>query len=538
MPTSKELPDFEPSMASPVRSGPVATGLALTLAVGLALAGCGGDDTPAPGGSGGSGAGGKAGSSGSGSGGSGTGGAGTGGASGAGAGGNGAGGAGTGSGGASGSGPADGGAAGAGGGAGPADGSVPAGNGETFAATMLSAGAGVRTDRRPISIGFHDAKVNKTFVSWMGINSDAVVKELDHATSTWSADKIAGKATYSDKHNYPGLVRGKDDHLYLFYGAHNTPLRLARSPGPLSIAGTWTDGNIAAAAGASYPAPVVTSDGTMYVGYRWTRQSNGHTDDRPYAFVKSTDNGATWTKQMVVDPYPRPDNLTEVYNGKVSYQPTIGAAKAKIHLAWTLAGGGPGTHAHATYGRNVYYAYLDPSNDHMYDVTGRDLGTTIDGAEAEMYCKPLDTGCSNCGHQASLQVSVHYNDDGTPLIVYGHLTAGLSSLRWNGTAWVNKVVTTEKGEPREVSKFGPASFKAFRTAGNTCQVFRTTDGGESWRPETVITAPHPVGRCHVIDNHHPDAKVFMEENPGGNGGDVSVAKVSAGFDPPYQPPSQ
>jgi hypothetical protein len=403
---------------------------------------------------------------------------------------------------------------------------------------MLSAGAGVRTDRRPISIGFYDAKVKKTFVSWMGTGSDAVVKEFDHATSTWSPDKIAGQATYADKHNYPGLIRGKDDHLYLFYGAHNTPLRLARSPMPLSIAGTWTDGNIGAAAGASYPAPVMTSEGTMYVGYRWTRQSNGHTDDRPYAFVKSTDNGATWTKQMVIDPYPRADNLTEVYNGKVSYQPTIGSAKAKIHVAWTLAGGGPGTHAHATYGRNVYYAYLDPSNDHMYDVTGRDLGPTIDGAEAEMYCKPLDTGCSNCGHQASLQVSVHYNDDGTPLIVYGHLTAGLSSLRWNGTAWVNKVVTTEKGEPREVSKFGPASFKAFRTAGNTCQVFRTTDGGESWRPETVITAAHPVGRCHVIDNAHADVKVLMEENPSGDGGDVSVAKVSAGFDPPYSPPSQ
>jgi hypothetical protein len=31
-------------------------------------------------------------------------------------------------------------------------------------------------------------------------------------------------------------------------------------------------------------------------------------------------------------------------------------------------------------------------------------------------------------------------------------------------------------------------------------------------------------------------KVFMEENPGGDGGDTSVAKVTAGFDPPYAPP--
>jgi BNR repeat-containing family member len=412
----------------------------------------------------------------------------------------------------------------------------PGGKGESYAATMLSPGAGVRTDRRPVSIGFHDPGVKKTFISWMGVGSNAIVKELDHATGMWSADKIVGRATFDDKHNYPAMIRGADDRLYLFYGCHNTPLRMARSPNPLSIEGTWSDGNVAAAPGASYPAPVVARDGTIYVFHRWTRQSNGHTDDRPYAFVKSTNNGGAWTKQMIVDPYPRSDNLTEIYNGKVTYQPDGPATKAKIHIAWTLAGGGPGTHAHATYGRNVYYAYLDPTNDHMFDVTGRDLGTTIDNTEAEMYCKPLDTGCSNCGHQASLQVSVHALDDGTPLILFGHLTNGLSSLRWSGSAWVSRVVTSEKGEPRELSKFGPRSFKAFRTAGNGCQVFRTTDGGDSWTPETTIMAPHPVGRCHVVDNHHPDAKVFMEENPEGNGGDTSFAKVVSSYDPPYEFP--
>jgi hypothetical protein len=168
-------------------------------------------------------------------------------------------------------------------------------------------------------------------------------------------------------------------------------------------------------------------------------------------------------------------------------------------------------------------------------VRGRDLGPLIDNAEGEMYAKPLDTGCSNCGHQASLQVSVNASDDGTPLIVFGHLTNGLSSLRWNGSAWVQRVVTSTKGEPRELTKFGPTSFKAHRTGGNECQIFRTTDGGDTWAPETTITAPHPVGRCHAIDNHHPDVKVFMEENPEGNGGDTSVAKVTSGYDPPYPP---
>ena len=40
-----------------------------------------------------------------------------------------------------------------------------------------------------------------------------------------------------------------------------------------------------------------------------------------------------------------------------------------------------------------------------------------------------------------------------------------------------------------------------------------------------------MGRCHVIDNYHPDVKLFMEQNT--PGGDTSTAKVTAGFAAPY-----
>ncbi|HEY0708395.1 MAG TPA: BNR-4 repeat-containing protein, partial [Polyangia bacterium] len=179
----------------------------------------------------------------------------------------------------------------------------PAGDRETYEATALSAGTGQRTDRRPISVGFYDATANKTFVSWMGPGSDALVREYNHATKTWSADKVAGNATFADKHNYPALVKGKDNRLYVFYGCHNTPLRMAVSPNPLSIEGTWRDGNVGIAPDASYPAPIVTTDGTMYVFIRLTRAQNGHTDDRPLAYIKSTNNGQSWTRVTVIDTY-------------------------------------------------------------------------------------------------------------------------------------------------------------------------------------------------------------------------------------------
>jgi hypothetical protein len=264
-----------------------------------------------------------------------------------------------------------------------------------------------------------------------------------------------------------------------------------------------------------------------------TRQNNGYADDRPFALIKSTNNGQSWTKQMVIDNFPRTDNLTEIYNGKISYEPAHGDQKAKIHLAWTLAGGGPGKHEHDAFTRNVYYAYLDPSNDHLYSIAGKDLGPTINDAEGEADCKAIDTGCSNCDHQAGYQVSVHYTDDGKPLILFGHSKDGLTAVRWQGTAWAKTVVTPQLGEPRDINKIGAQAFQAFRTTGNTCVVYRTSDAGATWKQESVITAPHPVGRCHVIENNNPDVKIFMEQNPDATGGDTSTARVTAGYVPPY-----
>ena len=51
----------------------------------------------------------------------------------------------------------------------------PAGQAEAYTATALSPGTGQATDRRPVSVGFYDASVNKTFVSWMGSGGSALV---------------------------------------------------------------------------------------------------------------------------------------------------------------------------------------------------------------------------------------------------------------------------------------------------------------------------------------------------------------------------
>jgi hypothetical protein len=291
------------------------------------------------------------------------------------------------------------------------------------------------------------------------------------------------------------------------------------SPKAGSIEGRWEDKFIDSAERASYPAPVITSKGTFYVFYRDTRKKNGHEDDRPYQYVKSTDGGKTWKRQMAVDPYPRTtDNMCEVYNGKVTYQPAMNGQPAKIHLAWTIAGEKSGRHAHATYGRNVYYAWLNPANDHLYNIKGVDLGTTIDNIELDKYCLVLDTGIPETGHLAGLQVSVHYRDNGYPLIYFDdQIHGGPGSATWNGTSWAFSQIgkksndDRELRDPRELEKTGADAFRVYKPAGKKINVYKTINAGKTWQLETTIPMSVEVDRVYVITNANKNAYLLITE---------------------------
>ncbi|HEY1114826.1 MAG TPA: BNR-4 repeat-containing protein [Chitinophagaceae bacterium] len=390
---------------------------------------------------------------------------------------------------------------------------------QKFEVVKISDDANIRSDQRPIPVGFYDAQANKTFVTWMGKKSQAIVKEFDHNRQQWSEDKVAGTPLFIDKHNYPGMLQGKDGRIYVFYGCHNSTMRMAVSPKPSSIEGLWEDRFIDSAQRASYPAPVITTEGTFYVFYRDTRKSNSHADDRPYQYVKSTDGGKTWKRRMAIDPYPRTtDNMCEVYNGKVSYQPSLNGQPSRIHLAWTIAGEKRGKHAHATYGRNVYYAWLNPANDHLYSIKGVDLGASIDSVEMDQHCLVLDTGIPETGHLAGLQVSVHFRDNGLPLIYFDNqLMGGPGSATWTGRDWVFSPIGEKKPEdrelrdPRELEKIGAESFRVYKPSGRKINVYKTINAGRDWELESVIPVEAEVDRVYTIANAHHEAKLLITE---------------------------
>ncbi len=139
-----------------------------------------------------------------------------------------------------------------------------------------------RTDRRPMAGGIYDAKVNKTFISWSGVNADSYLQEYDHRRKTYSAPMFLDGGL-GDPHNYPTMIQADNGKLLIFRGMHNVELVMSEAPKPHSAAGTWTHRVIPEGIAASYPMPFKAANGDIYVFYRRTDDTIDQGAGRPAA---------------------------------------------------------------------------------------------------------------------------------------------------------------------------------------------------------------------------------------------------------------
>ena len=407
-----------------------------------------------------------------------------------------------------------------------------------FSVLQIAEELGVKTDQRPVAVGVHDASAGRTFVAWMGVNSNPYVQAYDEATKVWSAPKQVGTSPNPDSHHYPTIVQAADGHLLVFYGAHNdTPLRLARSHEPASIDGDWADGEIPEAPFASYPMPLVTANGDIYVFYRETSDRvdpSLDNDVRPLLYVKSTDNGDTWMnsqtltgERYAIGSMNRPDNLDEIYMGQMTYEPARAGRTERFHLVWTIAGGGAGEEPkHDRYHRNLYYATFRPDNAHFYSAAGKDLGVQIDNAEMEADAKAVDTSEPKYardsddfpGPDVGYTHTVQPRKNGDPLLVYntqdgvGGETKTIRAVQWRGNKWKPSVVAENQGL-LDMEPVGPNAFRVYLAARESpgIQTYTANSSGK-WQPETFIATPTPVQRAVVIKDYKDPFRLLITGN--------------------------
>ena len=405
----------------------------------------------------------------------------------------------------------------------------------TFTVATPATTVAARTDRRPMAGGVYDRVARKTFISWAGKNEDSYVQEYDHARRTWSSPVFVGDGD-ADAHNYPTMVQANNGKLLIFRGMHNVELVVSESPRPRSTAGTWTHRVIPQGIAASYPMPFKAANGDIYVFYRRTDDTidpNAPVDQRPMLYVRSRDHGRTWSNstQLTGAPYAvgstgRPDNMDEVYFGQMRYEPARFGRSERVHIVWTLAGGGTEGERHDRYHRNIHYAYFQPSNRHFYSASGLDLGVQIDNADIEGPTKVVQTLLElPAGIKSPDYIQqVGWQANGRPFVLYFtadatgrfHNVAG----HWNGRRWMIREVTTGL-RTREIEPVA-GGWRVYGTVDLQPDIHTAllSDAGR-WTPGVTIPTAKPVQRIELITGFRDPARLLV--TGASSGRDVSIA---------------
>jgi len=415
----------------------------------------------------------------------------------------------------------------------------------SFALMTPAQTVAARTDRRPVAGAVHDPAAGKTFIAWGGQYENGFVQAYDHRTRTWSAPAQV-TAGENDSHNYPTILQAADGHVLIVVGMHNEGTMVARSPRPHSIDGTWDVRTVAEGAAASYPMPFRTRSGEIFVFFRETTETidpSVPSDTRPMLYLRSRDHGRTWQRSSALTGAPyalgstdRADHLNEIYIGQLRHDPGGHGRPERVHLVWTLAGGGPAQHLHDWFHKDIYYASFDPRTLHFHAPGGRDLGVQLTDAEQEGACQVALTPLARPAAQKSpdyIQL-VGTVGDSRPFVVWSTADdAGLwhvFAAHWTGTWHTAEIASGLRCREME------------RVSRDVWRVYTTRDGqpgvatyllrpGRGWRAEATIPTAKPVQRIELVTGFRDPARVLITGASSARevsvaDGDVQVAGLS------------
>jgi len=273
----------------------------------------------------------------------------------------------------------------------------------------------------------YDATSNKTFLAYVGLLRKLYVTAYDHATGLWASPVFVLDYPFSnaeDDHGAPSLCIDGSGYIHVVWGAHGSAHYHAVSTSPRSIA-AWTT-NSTLVTGTYASVTYNAGDGKLYFVHRagstdgpsWPAHSFG-------ALAVSSDSGATWIETQIVD--------TNVYNGdavKDYYAADCDTFGGKVYFTFIVAHGA----AHDGTRSDLFVAYYDPADGHIYTVGGTDLGTGIDSLADLNACKAYTGDWTNAA-------KFFITAAGTPVVAFqaydssGTPTVRTKVARYVGGSW-------------------------------------------------------------------------------------------------------
>ena len=254
----------------------------------------------------------------------------------------------------------------------------------------------------------------ETVVAYRGEDSDPFVTRYDHATGAFDEPIRVGTNPLvdTDNHGPPSVCVDGEGYVYLFYGAHNSPIQVARSTEPGRI-DEWDHCSPIDDPGGSYPQPVAIG-GDLLVFYR---AGNGHGPPYEYpqheygTIARSADGGETWSDLgPVVDTTGHPDEAIDAYvmDGDLR--------GGEFRLTWCIAHGDvhDGVRAHA------FHAAFDPETERVHALDGTDFGGTVTWSDMEGSALQAFEGQHASGPKHAFGETTHltttYLEPGTDLL--------------------------------------------------------------------------------------------------------------------------
>jgi hypothetical protein len=351
---------------------------------------------------------------------------------------------------------------------------------------------------RPMAV--YSPVVDATFFVFGNEENAASIGRYDHGSGQFSEPLVLGVNPDGDAHRNPTLLIDEEDHLFVFYGAHNHPTKVLRSRNPLAI-GEWV--SRAEIPETSYPQPWQLQPGELFVTYR----GGGAREGTPWRFRHSMDDGRSWSDGAELAFFPE----CAIYGVSIA---ETGRFPRKVHFTWSRLGGGTEEEIrdkHLWARRyNVYYACSD------------DGGHSWKRSDGSVYDLPIEEESAekvyDCGQHGVWLKDIQLDPEGNPCILFIDAEVSTYEGQWKlarhaGGAWtVSDIATSDHmyddgglailGED-DYRVYAPTTASQPHEDGGEIEAYRSIDAGKTWTHTQSLTSgsTYSHNNVKVVWNH-------------------------------------